>query len=137
MATAQIATNVSLDEFLDGINDKERYARCEYWDGEVILKDADFDDDMSPVKTHSFVQVQLSIQLGIYLKANPVGTVFTELHCILPGTRRVLVPDLAVVLGSVEIDDGPLRGAPDLVIEILSPSDRASMASRKVTTYLD
>jgi len=120
---------VSFEEFLAGINDKDLYARCEYWDGEIIEK-------AMPAEQHADVQIQLGSELVMYFRANPIGRAYTELHCVfLPG-RRALVPDLSVVLGARQPGGEALQRAPDLAVEILSPDDRASRVARKIEQYV-
>lgn len=83
--------------------------------------------------------------LGYHLKAwvlgRGEGQVYAESGFILsdePATVRG--PDVAVVLhprsGGSE-PGGWIRGAPDLVAEILSPSDTSSEMQKKVLEYLE
>ncbi len=138
MGASTPAVKVTLEEFLDGINDEERYKRCEYWDGEVIPKDPDFskpDYPMSPVRYHALIQSALAYEIRAFLLQHPLGEVFTELHCRLH-TGRVVVPDLAVILGQDDDYTSAHPRAPELAVEILSPSDRIINVTRKVDFYL-
>jgi Uma2 family endonuclease len=71
-----------------------------------------------------------------------LGFVFFDLGCrVATNPDTVRVPDLAfVAAGRFERDGIPrgfLDGAPDLAIEILSPSNTASEMQRKALEYLD
>lgn len=46
------------------------------------------------------------------------------------------VPDLAIIEGRPRRSNEPLQGAPPLIVEIVSPSDKASDLERKVRLFL-
>lgn len=96
-----------------------------------------------------FVEVDVSLrstqtnarfahQLVEYVRLSPVGIVVdSELAFELPkSTRRA---DVAVILNErVPADDiSAFAGAPDVVVEVISPSDRSSETRRKVQEWLD
>jgi len=101
--------------------------------GEVIT--------MSPTRRkHGKIQRRLIRVLEQYLNRSPVGDYYVSdtgfVLCAEPPT--VLVPDLAFVQTArdVETADGYLNGAPDLAIEVVSPTDSAAHLMRKVRQYL-
>src|SRR5579875_3419446 len=87
---------------------------------------------MSPTGgTHGFGTNDLARVLGNYVVAHGLGNVAaaeTGFNLTLPGERRetVLAPDIAFVraenLALTRTDDFP-RVAPDLAVEVASPSD--------------
>jgi Uma2 family endonuclease len=96
---------------------------------------------MSPVRfEHGRVVVRLSVLLGNHLERFPVGVVATDVGFKLksnPDTVRG--PDIAFIRNDripPKSARGFVNGAPDLVIEVLSPEDRPGEVSAKVREYL-
>lgn len=56
------------------------------------------------------------------------------------GEDNRLRPDVAILLGehwdSIDLDKSPILMAPDIAVEVISPSERAENSQRKVDTYL-
>ena len=73
-----------------------------------------------------------------YLNANPIGDLLSSdnLFVLGPGIKRA--PDLSFMLKArieqIEADQD-IQGAPDLAIEVLSPSDTVSFIRRKIRQY--
>jgi Uma2 family endonuclease len=94
-----------------------------------------------PGAEHARLQFDLARRIGAHIERHRLGTGFTDVGIILaasPATIRG--PDVAFVSRD-RLPRGPdagfLRVAPDLVIEILSPSNRAEEVEAKVREYLD
>lgn len=96
-----------------------------------------------PAELHGFVQARLTHFLLEYVEREHLGIVVTDADYVLveeePAT--VLRPDLAFV-AAARLEGGrpaekARRGPPDLAVEIVSPSNRASTMHRKVLYYLD
>jgi Uma2 family endonuclease len=107
----------------------------EYLDGRPYRK-------MSPKAAHAFVQgafVRLLYRLG-----SSAGKCLPELHCRLgtvDGTRTVFVPDVAFIsnerwnaLSPEKRQEPPF--APDIAVEIRSPSENARLRRAKTARYL-
>jgi Uma2 family endonuclease len=124
-------TKLTLDEFLAL---PETKPGSEYVNGEVVQKPM-------PTLAHMIVQHLLSLVVGLYLKASPIGIAGPELRCVFgpPGQELARLPDFVVTatdrLRGARGDE-PFRGAPDLAVEILSPDDRMVQVMEKVTFYL-
>lgn len=93
-----------------------------------------------PKLLHGFVTVNLSTLLHVYIKTNNLGVVFGESGFHLESDPdTVLGPDIAFVardrIGTVP--DSFYSGAPDLAVEVLSPSDRKSKIERKTALWLE
>jgi Uma2 family endonuclease len=95
---------------------------------------------MSPVGyDHGRVVLSLGSMLHAHVKRGGLGDVLTELGCQLasnPDTVRA--PDLAFIRRE-RLEQKPRgfwRGAPDLVIEVLSPEDRPPAVRAKTGEYL-
>jgi Uma2 family endonuclease len=90
---------------------------------------------------HGTLSSWISAILWEYAKRSGVGRVASNDPGLLlsrdPDTVRA--PDLAYYRENVrleEISPGPPKRLPDLVVEVLSPSDRLGMVMRKVQQYL-
>ena len=95
-----------------------------------------------PGSRHGNLAAKVLVAIGIYLHTHPVGELFAaETGFTLqrkPDTVRA--PDVAFIRNERlpnPIPVGYPELAPDLVVEVLSPSDRAGMALAKVGDWLD
>ena len=121
---------MTLEEFMK-IDDEPN--RHELIKGELLT--------MTPPKPlHGRIVTNLTILLGVHVKANRLGVVYTESGYHLerdPDT--VLGPDLSFV--SVQrvnqSDEHYYDGPPDLAVEVLSPGDRKGYVERKLAVYLE
>ena len=95
-----------------------------------------------PGYDHGVVTQRLSQRLGVYAEDNNLGVVCAAETGFLIGTNpdTVRAPDVAFVraerapaLGQIK---GYWTGAPDLVAEVISPSDTYSEVSKKAATWL-
>lgn len=122
---------LTLEQFLK-LPETKPYS--EYIDGKVVQKPM-------PTYAHMVIHRLLSVVFTLYLRAHPIGDAGPELRCVFtPQGRRVArVPDFVFVswerLGGTR-GDQPLRGAPDLAVEILSPDDRMIDVEAQVAFYL-
>ena len=91
-----------------------------------------------PKRLHGRVSANLTIILGQHVRANRLGEVVAESGYHLESDPdTVLGPDVSFVSKDREMDlDGYYPGAPDLAVEVLSPSDRRGMVERKVAIWL-
>jgi Uma2 family endonuclease len=97
---------------------------------------------MSPTNWHSFLQRELADRLNAWAGAN--GRVGTEWRFRVPPNEydtRSLVPDVAYISAgryfALERKERTFPNVPpEIVIEILSPDDRASRVASKKRTYL-
>lgn len=122
----------TLEEFLAL---EETKPASEYVDGEVVQKPM-------PSGWHSVVQGLLSFVFTLYLRSHPIGIAGPEARCIFgpPGRERAYVPDFIFVSATGApgmLTNGPVRGAPDLAVEVLSPDDRMVRVRQKVRFYLE
>lgn len=75
-----------------------------------------------------------------YLKeSGSQGLAYADVEFALDSNTR-LRPDVSVLLAeqsrSLDLDRIPIPGAPDIAIEVISPSERAAASDAKVRTYL-
>ena len=111
----------------------EEDKRYELDEGELI-------EMTRPAYEHNRILALLQGELYVYFRAHGTGEalISENLYALSPMTRRA--PDLAIVLG--ERREG-LRGAkvigviPDIVVEVLSPSERMGAVHRKLKQYFE
>ncbi len=94
----------------------------------------------SPTPEHQEILQQILFALMAYFSANrEVGRVFTDLEFALDADYRVR-PDVLILLGeraaSLDMKRVPVPGAPDLAVEIISPSERSFETQQKLHAYL-
>jgi len=91
-----------------------------------------------PTAKHSGIATRLTIEFGIYLKNNKIGRVYGDNTLFQIGANR-RIPDVAFVSASKIPQTGePLdiwNFAPDLAIEVISPSERHNKVEQKIREY--
>ena len=74
-----------------------------------------------------------------YLERNPIGGVASEIDCRL-SENTVRRPDVSIFLSDLfhqaDLQKVPLPFAPDIAVEVLSPSESMTAVNRKVLEYL-
>jgi Uma2 family endonuclease len=123
-----------IPRWLAALDKKKPY--IEVLDGEKL-------PDMSPYDVHGQLAVRVGAQLDEW--ASDQGSVGIEVRFYFlraDGKWSSLLPDVkytsyARVPNSMADSSQRPRVAPDLAVEILSPSDRPSRTQRKVETYLE
>ncbi|MBI1762802.1 MAG: Uma2 family endonuclease [Acidobacteria bacterium] len=84
------------------------------------------------------INAQLIIELGIYLKQNPIGKLYTSNTTFQIGVNERM-PDVGFVFSQRIPAEGEPSGkwkiAPDLAIEVISPNDVWDKVNRKVREY--
>jgi len=106
--------------------------RYEVLGGELYVSPA-------PSWKHQAALRNLSFLLGLYLEEHPLGTYgFAPIDVILPGGLATPVqPDLIFLVNERRhlIQDQVVNGAPDLIVEILSPSSEQVDRRTKLNAY--
>lgn len=104
--------------------------RYEVIGGELVVSPA-------PSTKHQRVSFRLSRILGDHLERVGIGEAFAAPIDAILGTHDIVQPDLVVVLQhhAERITDAGIDGAPDIVIEITSPSSQRIDRIRKSATY--
>ena len=105
--------------------------RYELDEGELI-------EMTKPRYTHNRIVMRLTRLMLDYLVVNPIGELLNSdnLYVLGPTTKRA--PDLSFLTNErvLQIEPGKdIAGAPDLAIEVLSPSDQAAAMRRKMKQY--
>ena len=113
MATTQRAVKRTYEDYCATADD-ERY---ELLNGDLMMVPA-------PNRKHQWVLGRLHIELGRFTQEHSLGEVYVAPFDVVLSDTDVVQPDLLFISRAREhtITDENVRGAPDLVIEILSPS---------------
>lgn len=114
-------------------NDDER---CEIINGEVVMM-------ASPSSRHQEISMELSRQLANFLEGKPCKVYAAPFDVRLfekagddpKDVDTVVQPDILVVCGKDKLDDKGVKGAPDLAIEILSPTTERHDCLVKLNLY--
>lgn len=114
-------------------NDDERY---ELIDGQAYAMGP------SPLRQHQKLLGNLYRQVADSLEGKPCEVYFAPFDVRLPRGDEadaeidtVVQPDLVVVCDSAKLDERGCRGAPDWVVEVLSPSTAGHDHVRKLALY--
>ena len=96
----------------------DEFCRYELIGGEIIVSTA-------PRFIHQLLATRIVIEFGDYLKTNPIGHILTTPGLIFSEFDGV-IPDLIFISHErcdevLNKEDGKFHGAPEIVIEILSP----------------
>lgn len=97
-------------------DDGQRY---EILDGELFVSP-------SPIPLHQLITGNLFAELRSYIRPNKLGRLFAAPLDILLSKHNIVEPDIVFVSNakSSVMTDKNVQGAPDLLIEVLSPSSR-------------
>ena len=129
MATATTArTSLTYEDLIDTPHgDGKRY---EILGGELFVS-------APPSKRHAWISFQLALRLAEYVEQRALGVVFHAPVDVRLTHNDVVVPDVIFLstarrhlFGEQRID-----GAPDLVVEVLSPSTRSRDLTAKLQLY--
>lgn len=124
-------TKYTYEDLLNFEDDK----RYEIIDGELYLMS-------SPTISHQKIVGEIYVQLHNYLKGKKCQAFVSPLDVCLSGVRKpnkeynVVQPDILVVCDENKITDNMgIQGAPDLVIEVLSPTSKKHDTFLKYNLY--
>jgi Uma2 family endonuclease len=126
-AVLQLERPYTVEDLANIPDDGRRY---EVIGGELVVSPA-------PSTKHQRVSFRLSRILGDYLERVGSGEAFAAPIDVVLGTHDIVQPDLVVVLPqhADRVTDVGIDGAPDVVIEITSPSSQRMDRIRKSATY--
>jgi Uma2 family endonuclease len=114
-----IAQKMTWKEFREMEVDDDDHFIYELIDG-ILMKRT------SPSLQHQRVSRRLSEMLGAFLKANPIGEYFPAPTDVSLDAHTGIVPDISFVSNErafIIDNDDYIAGAPDLIIEIISPGN--------------
>lgn len=126
MAMQRTGTLVTYEDYCN-LPDDERY---EVIDGELIMAAA-------PSVIHQIIQDNIGLSLNLFIRANNLGRMLYAATDVLLSNTNVVQPDILFVSRERAhiLTYGVINGAPDLVVEILSPSTARLDKVRKRELY--
>ena len=126
ISLAPIETDMTLEEFLQ--SDLERY---EYVKGQLIPM-------APPTMEHGEISMSLSLLLGVHIQKNELGRLYPADTDFKLGDRLVK-PDIAFV-STARLPENKRQAspvAPDLAVEVVSPTDIQYRIVEKALAYLN
>lgn len=138
--------NIDLDTFQEPNDSFAGYSYADYlkWDFEEIvelIKGKVFKKAAAPSRKHQEVSLNLSRILGNFLlgqKCKVYAAPFDVRFSRNPEDRKVdsvVQPDISVICDPSKLDEKGCIGAPDLIVEILSPSNSRVELQNKYELY--
>ena len=127
VATAQPAVKLTYGDYCAAPADK----RYELLDGELIMVPA-------PNTKHQDVQFRLALQLGKWIVEHGLGRAFNPPCDVVLSDHNTVQPDFMFISREREhllSGSQNVQGAPDLVVEILSPSSAEQDRGKKRALY--
>ena len=126
MVTAEPKIKLTYDDYAKTPEDE----RWELLDGELIMAAA-------PNMKHQSVQSNTDWHVQRFVRDRDLGRVFNAPTDVVLSEHDVVQPDLVFVSSEREhiITDANIQGAPDLVVEILSPSTASRDWRDKLDLY--
>ena len=105
--------------------------------GGAELIDGYFYDMASPTKEHQTILMQIALQLSVAVDTHPACRLYVApLDVCLDNDDDTMVqPDILIVCNENDRDERRVNGAPDFIVEILSPSSRYHDMFRKLNKY--
>lgn len=107
-----------------------------------LINGVAYDMTPAPSRVHQEVVVELARQIGNFLRDRPCRVYVAPFDVRLPDTdeadervETVVQPDIAVICDESKLDDKGCRGAPDLIVEVLSPRTAAKDMIQKRDSY--
>jgi len=102
-----------------------------------------FDMSPAPTQRHQALITQLGVQIAAFLQDKPCRAYFAPFDVLLPDSAdqvdddvpTVVQPDILVVCDRSKLSEKGCRGAPDWVIEIVSPSTSVRDQRDKLALY--
>lgn len=122
--------------YADYINYSEN-ERIEIVDGHIYVMSP------APSRVHQGIIMELSTIINSYIKTNKGNCkvypapfdVFLTNKEILESCKNIVQPDISVICDISKLNDKGCVGAPDLIIEVVSPHNTSSDYVRKLNLY--
>jgi Uma2 family endonuclease len=122
-------TLMSVEEF-DRLEEPDELS-YELDEGELVVM-------TKPRPLHNRIAASLDFELRSYLKTHPVGEVFNPDNLFVLGPNIKRAPDVSFLRAerAKQIDPNTdIPGAPDLAVEVVSPTDTVPALRRKIRQY--
>lgn len=107
-----------------------------------LIKGKIFKMSPAPSRSHQDISFAITLKLGIYLQDKPCRIYVAPFDVRLPRVSKddaaiytVVQPDICVICDLSKLDDRGCIGAPDIVVEILSPGNNKKELLNKFEVY--
>lgn len=131
---------------LKGQSEKYTFADYITWPDEErweLIEGKAWDMSPAPNREHQRLSMYLSVEIYSFLKDKPCEVYAAPFDVRLPDSDQsseedilsVVQPDLAVICDKKKLDKRGCVGAPDLIVEILSPSTSYKDETHKLKLY--
>lgn len=123
---------ISLEEFFKMREDSDDL--LEYIDGSVYMSP-------SPSTKHQRISSKLQVKFSVFLEGKPCE-VFAAPYDVelkydkMEGTK-IVIPDISIICDKAGFTDARYVGVPNLIVEILSPSNQSHDLITKLILYMD
>ena len=118
------------------------YFRWQFDDRLELIKGKIFTMSPAPSRSHQEISIIMAVKLVNFLKGKPCRVYAAPFDVRLPRTTKdddaiytVVQPDICVICDLSKLDDRGCVGAPDIVVEILSPGNNKKELRNKYEVY--
>jgi len=118
------------------------YYKWKFEERVELIKGKIFEMSPAPNRLHQEIAGKLYLRLGTFLYNNPCKVYIAPFDVRLPRKSKndkdittVLQPDLCVICNPSKLDVRGCIGAPDIVVEVLSPSNNKKELKNKYEVY--
>ena len=118
------------------------YFKWQFDERVELIKGRIFQMSPAPSRSHQDILFAIALKLGNYLTGKPCKIYLAPFDVRLPRNSKddkaiytVLQPDICVICDLTKLDDRGCIGAPDIVIEILSPGNNKKELRNKYEVY--
>ncbi|HQU57871.1 MAG: Uma2 family endonuclease [Phaeodactylibacter sp.] len=141
-----MAKITDLDQLdLNGIYSYADYLSWHFQERVELIKGKIFKMSPAPSRQHQRIAMELTKQIGLYLEGKICQAYFAPFDVRLFDSRKatkeneqihtVVQPDICVICDLSKLDDRGCLGAPDWIIEILSPGNNKNELDNKFRLY--
>lgn len=121
------------------------YADYLTWDDDErweLIEGVPFNMTPAPLRKHQDISIILETKISNFLKDKPCKMYhapfdvrFSEKDANDQSISNVVQPDIVIICNQDKLDERGCNGAPDLIIEIISPSTAAKDSGEKLNLY--
>lgn len=118
------------------------YLRWRFDERVELIRGKIFKMSPAPSRSHQDISRDVTVKIAVYLRGNPCKVYAAPFDVRLPKISNddatiytVVQPDICVVCDPAKLDDKGCIGAPDIVVEILSPGNNKKELQNKYEVY--
>ncbi len=118
------------------------YYKWKFEERVELIKGVIFKMSPAPSRAHQEISGNLHISIGVFLKNKPCKVYAAPFDVRLPRKSKddkdiitVVQPDICVVCDTNKLDEKGCLGAPDLIVEVLSPGNNKKEIRNKFDVY--